>query len=129
MWKRQAEQANDTTTTKEICTTSEDELCITTTIGEGEEEVRNMSDNATIDDKFTTSTTTGDNTAIKKAEDLERTVPTSNNYYDNVDHEILQTEYEGTIVFEGAEDAEESNTDVNTTNGNNVNVNIIEDES
>ena len=26
--------------------------------------------------------------------------PTRNNYYDNIDHEILQNEYEGTIVFE-----------------------------
>ena len=53
----------------------------------------------------------------------------SNMYYDNIDNETVRTEYECTIVFEGAEDTEESNTDVNTTNGNNVNMNIIEDES
>ena len=99
---------------KDVCTTSEDDLCTTTTTGE---EVRNTSDNATIDDKFTTSPTT--------EEEDEK----SNNYYDNIDHKILRIEYEGTIVFEGDEDAEEFNTDVNTTNGNNVKVNIIEDES
>ena len=76
---------------EEVCTTSEDELCITNTTGEGEEEVRNMSDNATIDNKFTTCTTTEDNITIKEAEDLEQIVPTSNNYYDNIDHKILQT--------------------------------------
>ena len=52
----------------------------------------------------------------------------SNIYYANIDNEIVQTEYRGTIVFESAEDAEESNTNVNTTNGNNVNLNIIKDE-
>ena len=48
----------------------------------------------------------------------------SNNYYDNIDNKILQSEYEGTIMFEGVEDAEESNTkNVTTTNGNN-NINM-----
>ena len=39
-------------------------------------------------------------TTIEEVEDLERIVPTSNDYYDNIDHEILRNEYEGTIVFE-----------------------------
>ena len=48
----------------------------TTTTGEEGEENRNMSDNATIDAKFTTSTT------MEEEEEDEK----SNNYYDNIDN-------------------------------------------
>ena len=34
----------------------------------------------------------------------------SNNYYEDIDNEILQTECEDTIVFEDCEDAEEPTT-------------------
>ena len=44
----------------------------------------------------------------------------SNNYYDKIDNKILQTEYEGTIMYEGVEDAEEPNTK-NVTTANNTN--------
>ena len=70
----------------------------TITTGGEEEEVRKTSDDATIDNKFTTSTTT--------EEEEEEEDEKSNNYYDNIDNEILQTEYEGTIVFEDCEDDE-----------------------
>ena len=43
--------------------------------------------------------------------------PTSNNYYNNIDNEILQTEYEGTIGFE---DDSSAPTTVRTDNPNNV---------
>ena len=57
------------------------------TPGEEEEKVRNTSDNATIDE-FTTGSTT------------EEEDDKSNKNYDNIDHEILRTEYECTIMFE-----------------------------
>ena len=65
-----------------------------------EEEPTPPVDNIRIDAADTLIHTDTPNTTIEEAEDLERIVPTSNNYYDNIDHEILQNKYEGTIVFE-----------------------------
>ena len=46
-------------------------------------------------------------------------IPTSNNYYDYIDNEILQTEYEGTIVFE---DDYLAPTTICTDNPNNITI-------
>ena len=50
----------------------------------------------------------------------------SNNCYDNIDNEIQQTEYEGTIVFEDCEDAEEPTTKNVTTTKSNNNINTAQ---
>ena len=114
-----------------LCTGEEEE--------EEEEEVCNTSNNATIDE-FTTSPPTilckdNPNDIIEKVSpnistanvniiDDESYTEQSNKYYDNIDNEILQTDYEGTIVFEDCEDAEEPTTkNVTTTNSNN-NINM-----
>ena len=96
---------------EEVCTTSEDDLCTTTTTGKKEAEVRNTSDNATIDNEFTTSPT------------IEEDDEKNNNYYDNIDHKILQIEYKGTIVFE------EDPLALTTVRTTNVNDTIIKDVS
>jgi len=120
-------KVNATTTTTEeekedVSTTSEEKLGTPTTTGIEEKEVRNMNDDAIIEDKFTTSTTTDipniiENTTTVYITNTVHTTdttdtnkvietpilspsPTSNNYYDNIDNKILRTEYEGTIVFE-----------------------------
>jgi len=78
------------------------------------------SDIAISDSSVLTTNTTNTNTNIKTPS-LQNT--TSNNYYDNIDNEILRTEYEGTIVFE---DNSLAPTTVRTDIPNNI---IIEDLS
>mmetsp|Transcript_7983 Transcript_7983/g.8542 ORF Transcript_7983/g.8542 Transcript_7983/m.8542 type:complete len:202 (-) Transcript_7983:120-725(-) len=136
-------KVNATTTTTEeekedVSTTSEEKSGTPTTTGIEEKEIRSKSDNAIIEDEFTTSTTTDIPNIMENTITVHTTInvptthttpdhvfsdstvcttnttntnkvietpimsspPTSNNYYNNIDHEILRSEDEGTIVFE-----------------------------
>ena len=99
---------------EEISTTSKDELCTTTTTGGREEEVLNTSVIATTDDDFTTSTST---TTTTMEEEDEK----SNNYYDNIDTDILRTEYEDVIVFEDSL----APTTISTDNHNDIIIEVL----
>jgi len=109
---------------------------------EEEEEVPIPPSMCDITDEFTTrtihdSTTTIDLATTTNNSNITSTVNVniidddpypekSNNLYDNIDNEILQTEYDGTIVFEDCVDDKEPTTENVVTANSNNNINIAQ---
>ena len=98
-----------------------------------EEEPNPLAPNIDDSSAPTTICTDNPNNIIKEVSNNNSTVniiedklytEKSNNYYDNIDNKILRTAYEGIIVFEDFEDAEEPNIENVTINNSNNNITV-----
>eukprot|EP00751_Fragilariopsis_kerguelensis_P002952 CAMPEP_0170809312 /NCGR_PEP_ID=MMETSP0733-20121128/33953_1 /TAXON_ID=186038 /ORGANISM="Fragilariopsis kerguelensis, Strain L26-C5" /LENGTH=808 /DNA_ID=CAMNT_0011164985 /DNA_START=53 /DNA_END=2479 /DNA_ORIENTATION=+ len=100
-----------------------------TTSKSNHDEIHAMIEHTTIDDDtpgFTTNNSNITSTVNVNIIDDDSYIEKSNNFYDNIDNEILQTEYDGTIVFEDCVDDEEPTTENVVTANSNSNINIAQ---